>query len=245
MYYKEHGAGRPLVLLHGGGSTAQTSFGAVLPALARRRRVIAPEQQAHGHTADIDRPLSFPQMADDTAALLAGLDVRDADVLGFSAGGMVALQLALRHPTLVRRLVLCSSFYAHAGLAPELRAGFAHATVDNMPAPLRAAYAAASPHPEALATFVAKSVALMQSFADVPEAALRALAAPVLVMLGDADVILPEHALAMVRLLPRARLAIWPGSSHGAYLGVAEAAQPGSPLPALATTVIEAFLDER
>jgi pimeloyl-ACP methyl ester carboxylesterase len=114
-----------------------------------------------------------------------------------------------------------------------------------MPAPLREAYRAASPHPEALATFVEKTVALMRGFADVPEATLRAIAAPTLVMLGDTDVIVPEHALAMVRRLPRARLAIWPGSAHGACLGVAEAAAPGSPLPSLALTVIEAFLDER
>ncbi|HWE24256.1 MAG TPA: alpha/beta hydrolase, partial [Myxococcales bacterium] len=98
MYYEEHGQGRPLVLLHGGGSTVQTSFGEIIPKLARTHLLIAPEQQGHGHTADIDRPLSFEQMADDTAALLDRLGVRDADVLGFSNGGMVALQLAIRHP---------------------------------------------------------------------------------------------------------------------------------------------------
>src|SRR4051812_50085868 len=89
MYYEERGSGRPLVLLHGGGSTAQTSFGAIMPALAREHRIIAPEQQAHGHTADIERPLTFEQMADDTAALLDHLGIHDADVIGFSNGGVV------------------------------------------------------------------------------------------------------------------------------------------------------------
>ncbi len=215
MYDEEHGRGRALVLLHGGGSTVQTTFGAILPKLARGHHVIAPEQQGHGHTADIDRPLSFEQMADDTAALLEQLGVRDADVLGFSNGGMVAMQLAIRHPALVRRLIVCSSFYAHAGLAPALRQGFAHATAANMPAPLRDAYLAAAPHPEALPAFVAKTVAMMQSFTDIPEATLRAIQAPMLVMLGDADVVSPEHAAQLARLVPHAELAVFPGSGHG------------------------------
>jgi pimeloyl-ACP methyl ester carboxylesterase len=139
--------------------------------------VIASEQQAHGHTADIDRPLSFEQMADDTAVLLEQLGVHNADILGFSSGGMTALQLAIRHPALVRRLIICSGFYAHAGLVPTLRKGFAHASPANMPAPLRDGYLAA-PHPEALPTFVAKTVAMMQTFDDIPEAAIRAIGAP-------------------------------------------------------------------
>jgi pimeloyl-ACP methyl ester carboxylesterase len=245
MYYEEHGRGAPLVLLHGGGSTVQTSFAAMLPKLARTHHVIAPEQQGHGHTADVDRPLSFEQMADDTAALLEHLGVRHTDVLGFSNGGMVALQLAIRHPTLVRRLIICSSFYAHEGLSPELRQGFEHASVADMPAPLRDAYLAVAPHPEALPVFVAKTVAMMRSFTDLSAAQLRAIAAPTLVMIGDADVVLPEHSFQLARLVPHGQLAVFPGSGHGTYLGVAEAAKPGSPLPDLAVTMIEAFLNER
>ncbi len=245
MYYEEHGRGRPLVLLHGGGSTVQTSFGAILPKLARTHHVIAPEQQGHGHTADIDRPLSFEQMADDTAALLEQLGVRDADVLGFSNGGLVAIQLAIRHPTLVRRLIACSSFYAHEGLVPALRQGFDHASPADMPAPLRDAYLAVAPHPEALPAFVAKTVAMMKSFTDVPEAALRAIGAPMLVMIGVKDVVLPEHAAQLARLVPHGQLAVLPGSEHGTYLGAAEGAKPGSPLPDLALAMIEAFLDQR
>jgi pimeloyl-ACP methyl ester carboxylesterase len=245
MYYEEHGEGPPLVLLHGGGSTVQTSFGAILPKLARAHHVIAPELQGHGHTADVDRPLSFEQMADDTAMLLEQLGVRDADVLGFSNGGMVALQLAMRHPSLVRRMIICSSFYSHDGFSPALRQGFEHASVADMPAPLRDAYLAAAPHPEALPAFVAKTVAMMRSFRDVPESALRGIHAPMLVMVGDGDVVLPEHSLKLSRLVQHGELAVFPGSGHGTYLGVAEAAKPGSPLPEIAVTMIDTFLGDR
>ncbi len=244
MYYEDHGRGRPLVLLHGGGSTVQTSFGAILPRLARTRRVIAPEQQGHGHTADVDRPLTFEQMADDTAALLERLGVREADVLGFSNGGTVALQLAIRHPRLVRRLVVCSGMFARDGLPPEVWRGFEHASPASMPAPLREAYLAAAPAPEALPTLVAKTVAMLQRFTGIPEPALRAIRAPTLVMTGDADVS-PEHSARLARILTNAQLAVLPGSGHGTYLGAADAAKPGSPLPDLSVTMIEAFLDGR
>jgi pimeloyl-ACP methyl ester carboxylesterase len=229
MYYEEHGRGRPLVLLHGGGSTVRTTFGAILPKLARTHHVIAPEQQAHGHTA----------------ALLEQLGVHNADILGFSNAGMTALQLAIRHPALVRRLIICSGFYAHAGLVPTLWKGLAHASPANMPAPLREGYLAVAPHPEALPTFVMKTVAMLQSFDDIPEAAIRAIGAPTLVMIGDKDVILPEHAMQLARLVPHGDLAVLPGSARGAYLGAAEAAKPGSPLPDLAVAMIDSFLNQQ
>ncbi|HVV88495.1 MAG TPA: alpha/beta hydrolase [Kofleriaceae bacterium] len=243
LYYEDHGAGRPLVLMHGGGSTIQTSFGALLPELARGHRVIAVEQQGHGHTADLDRPFSFEQMADDTAALLDRLGVRNADILGFSAGGMTALQVAVRHPQLVRRLVICSGFHAHAGLLPALRELFrAPPDPGAMPAPLREAYLAAAPQPD-LDRFVAKTMAMMDGFADLPDEALRAITAPTLVLQGDRDVILPEHALALSRLVAHGQLAIVPGAAHGAYLGVAEL--PADPaLVAIGTAIIERFLAE-
>ncbi len=242
MYYEVHGRGRPLVLLHGGGSTVKTSFGAVLPALARTHRVIAPEQQAHGHTADVDRPLSFEQMADDTAALLRQLGVRGADVLGFSNGGHVALLLALRHPGLVGRLVLCSSFYAHDGFAPALREGFDHARLSDMPAPLREGYLAAAKDPEGLRAQFEKTVAMMKTFPDVPEADLRALRVPTLVLAGDHDVVLIEHEARMAQLLPDARLAVLPDARHGEYLGTAEAPKPRPALLEASLLLIEDFL---
>lgn len=242
MYYEEAGAGRALVLLHGGGSTAVTSFGRILPALARDHRVIAPEEQGHGHTPDIERPLSFEQMADDTAALLIRLGVRDADVLGFSNGGMVAMQLAIRHSGLVHKLILCSTFYARAGAIPQMQAAWMQPPdATKMPPPLRDAYLAAAPHPD-LAKLVGKTIAVMQTFHDIPEDALRAISVPVLVMVGDHDVIRIEHAARLAQIVPHGELAVFPGSIHGTYLGTAEGMIPGSPLPQLATTMIETFL---
>jgi pimeloyl-ACP methyl ester carboxylesterase len=245
MYYEEHGSGPPLLLLHGGGSTVQTSFGAIVPMLARTHHVIAPEQQAHGRSGDRDRPLSFEQMADDTAALLAQLGVAEADVLGFSNGGVVAMQLAIRHPRLVRRLILCSSFYAHAGMPPQFWQGFPHATMADMPPPLRAALVASAPNPAEVPARFAKMVALMQAFHDIPEPSLRAIAARTLVMVGDRDVMSVEHDARLARLLPHGELAVMPGSGHGTYLGAAEGARPGSPLVDLAVTTIEAFLADK
>jgi len=243
MYYEEHGQGRPLVLIHGGGSTVETSFGAVLPVLARSHRVIAVEEQGHGHTADLARPFSFAQMADDTAALLEQLHIHDADVLGFSSGGRAALELAVRHPSLVHRLIICSGFYAHAGLIPALRLGFEQPpNAAAMPKALRDAYLAAAPHPD-LQAFVAKTVAMMKSFPNIPDDKLRAIGAPTLVMLGDHDVILPEHAIRLSELVKHGQVAIFPNAQHGAYLGVAES--PHDPrLLDLGIKTLERFLAE-
>ena len=123
MYYEIHGTGRPLVLLHGNLSTIEVDFGRMIPTLAKTRQVIAVEQQAHGHTADIDRLLTIQNWADDTAALLRHLGVEDADVFGYSSGSAVALQMAIDHPELVRKLVLASASYALDGLHPRSSAG--------------------------------------------------------------------------------------------------------------------------
>ncbi len=245
MYVEEHGSGPPLLLLHGGGSTVQTTFGAILPALARKHHVIAPEQQALGHSGDRPGPLSFEQMADDTAALLARLGVAQVDVIGFSNGGVVAMQLAIRHPRLVRRLVLCSSFYARSAMPPQFWQGFAHATMNDMPPPLRAAFVAAAPDQAEVPVRFAKQVALMAGFRDIPEASLRAIAARSLVMVGDHDVMSVEHSAQLSRLFRNGELAVFPGSVHGTYLGAVEGAHPGSPLPDLAVTMMEAFLADR
>jgi pimeloyl-ACP methyl ester carboxylesterase len=119
MYYEVHGTGQPLVLLHGANMTID-AMGEVVPALAKTRQVIAVELQGHGHTADIDRPLSYEQMADDIAALLRHLGIEQADVFGYSMGGGVALQVAIRHPEVVRKLVVASVSYTSDGMHSEL-----------------------------------------------------------------------------------------------------------------------------
>jgi pimeloyl-ACP methyl ester carboxylesterase len=224
MYYEIHGAANrthpPLVLLHGGGDTIQTSFGQVLPALARDRQVIAFEQQGFGHTADIaERPFSFVQSADDTAALLECLQIGQADLFGFSNGGTIALQVAIRHPQMVRKLVVASGFYQREGSSYSwFWDGFPHAKLENMPNELREAYLAVAPHPDNLQSFFDKCVQRMRNFEDIPAETMSAITAPTLVIVGDADVMRPEHAVETFRLLPHAQLAVLPGTDHMALM---------------------------
>lgn len=219
LYYEVRGAaaeGRtPLLLLHGGGDTIRTSFGRILPELARRRQVIAFEQQGFGHTADVpERPFSFEQSADDTAALLDHLNITQADLFGFSNGGTIAMHVALRHPRAVRKLVLASAFFSREGADPAFWNGFGTATLDAMPKELREAYIAAAPNPENLQTMFDKAVERMRNFQDISKDALRSITAPALVVCGDRDVMRPEHAVEEFRVLPNARLAILPGTDH-------------------------------
>ncbi|RJS23375.1 alpha/beta hydrolase [Corallococcus sp. H22C18031201] len=249
MYYEVHGpaSGRPLVLLHGGGSTIDTSFGRLIPMLARDHRLIAVEQQAHGHTADVDRPLSFEQMADDTAALLQQLHVQDADIMGFSNGGVIAMQIALRHRPLVHSLILASTYFKHDGCYSYMWEGFPTATLDVMPKALRDAYLQVSPQGEAgLMSQFHKTVAMMMSFKDLDEGALRAISAPVLVLSADGDVIRPEHAVEMLRVFPHAQLALFPGAIHGGYIRASESGdnKAGSRVPELTAAMIHEFLNE-
>jgi pimeloyl-ACP methyl ester carboxylesterase len=219
LYYEVHGELRegkpPLVLLHGGGDTIQTSFGRILPELARSRHVIAFERQGYGHTADIlDRPFSFEQFADDTVALLDYLQIAGADLFGFSNGGTIALHVAIRHPERVRKLVLASAFFSHGAAEPAFWGGFAAATPDAMPAILRDAYLEVAPRPENFESFFYKGVNLMRTFRDIPEETMRAIGAPALIACGDSDVMRPEHAVEEYRLLRHAQLAILPGTQH-------------------------------
>lgn len=115
MYYEIHGEGFPLVLIHGGGSTLETTFGRILPTLAKTHKVIAVEMQAHGHTADVDRAFSFEQDADDIAALLKYLKIAKADIFGFSNGASTTLQIAIRHPQIVNKIIVASTMYKKDG----------------------------------------------------------------------------------------------------------------------------------
>jgi pimeloyl-ACP methyl ester carboxylesterase len=243
MYYETHGSGRPLVLLHGGGSTIESTFGRILPDLARTRQVIAVELQAHGHTKDIDRPLSFEQDADDVAALLKHLHIDRADFMGFSNGGTTCLQIAIRHPKLVNKLVLASATYKRDGMQPGFFDGFKGATLEMMPPPLREAYLKANPDPKGLRAMFDRDVARMVAFKDISDTQIKGIQAPALVLNGDADVVRTEHALELSRTLPHAKLAILPGG-HGDYIGEICSADKNSRIPALVTAVIEAFLAE-
>jgi pimeloyl-ACP methyl ester carboxylesterase len=224
MYYEIHGAQSdsrqaPLVLLHGGGSTIETSFGKILPALASTRQVIAFEQQGHGRTADVaGRPFTFEQSAEDTVSLLRYLEIARADIFGYSNGGHIAIQLAISHPESARKLVIESAMFDRDGSEPAFWEGFKSTKLDDMPAELREAYLSTAPRPEDLPIFFAKSVQRMQSFKGWSLDEIRSITAPALIISGDRDVVRPEHAVQTFRLLAQAQLAVLPGTDHMAIV---------------------------
>jgi pimeloyl-ACP methyl ester carboxylesterase len=230
LYYELYGSGKPLVLLHGGLGAIEM-FGGVLPALAAGRRVIAVDLQAHGRTADVDRPLRFELLADDVAALLQHLRIQRADVMGYSLGGGTALQTAIRHPDAIDRLVLVSTPFARAGWYPDILAGQAQlgpqAAEPMKQTPLYQLYAGLAPRPEDWPVLLTKLGELLAQDYDWSQD-VAALQAPTLLVYGDADAVATSHAVAFFRLLgggqrdagfdrsgmSNARLAILPGTTH-------------------------------
>ena len=225
MYYEIHGEGEPLLLLHGVYGTIDL-WGPILETLAQSRQVIAVEQQAHGHTADIDRPLTYEQMTEDTAALMRHLGIEQADVFGYSMGGNIGLLLAMRHPDLVRKLVAVSANYRSDGYYPELLALIQDITPDVFAGtPLEESYLRNAPNPDDWPTLIDKLKELdAQEFAW-PEEEIQAIAAPTLLVMGDSDAMRPEHIVQLFRLLgggvpgdltglPNSQLAIIPGATH-------------------------------
>ena len=230
MYHEVHGHGRPLILLHGGFGAVEM-FGEVLPLIAEGRRVIAVDLQAHGRTADIDRPMSYESMADDVAALIRHLGLGRADVMGYSMGGGVALQTAVRHPGLVRRLVVVSFPFKRDGWYPEVLAsldGISRETAEPMKqSPMYEAYAAVAPRPEDWPILWEKMGELERQDYDW-SGDMASVRAPALVAAGDADGFPPAHAAEFYGLLgggekdpgwdgsamPACRLAILPGTTH-------------------------------
>lgn len=202
LYYERHGAGPPLILLHGGLGTIDEIFGRLLPALATRREVIAVELQGHGHTADNGRPMTYEAMADDIADLAAALGLDRVDVVGFSVGGGVALQLGLRHPDRVRKLVVISAPHATQGWFPEVLAGVSAMDPEAMKASnWHRAYLKAAPRPQDWPLLVSNVSRLMTSRYDWSGAIVNGLKAPVLHVVGDADSVMPAHAVALYECL--------------------------------------------
>jgi pimeloyl-ACP methyl ester carboxylesterase len=230
MYYEIHGTGSPLVVLHGAFMTIG-AMGAFVSALAEARQVVAVELQGHGHTADVDRPLSYEQMADDVGGLIRHLGIGRADVFGYSMGGGVALQLAMRHPELVRKLVVVSASSTSDGAYPEVWAGIEQITPELFAgSPWKEEYDRVAPDPAAFPTLVEKMKQLDgQPFSWPPEE-ISAISAPTMVVIGDSDGTTPEHAVELFRLrgggvfgdlagLPEARLAVLPGTTHVGLIG--------------------------
>ena len=229
MYYEVSGAGDPLIVLHGAYMNIP-SMGAIIPALARTRKVYALEFQGHGRTTDIDRPITYTALADDVAAFMDSVRLTKADVMGYSMGAIAGLQLAIRHPTKVNKLVVASGAYDLKGWQPEYTAFIPQMTVEMIvQMPFAAEYKKLAPNPNGFPELVRKLIALEKE-PMAWEAEVRALKTPVLIIAGDADVATLEHMVAMFHLLgggvmgdmgkplPASRLAVLPATSHTAVI---------------------------
>lgn len=227
LYYETHGydgthgagAGRPLVLLHGGVQTIGLSFGALIPALAAKRRVVAVELQGHGHTADTDRDMSVPAFAGDLVALLDLLGIERADLFGFSLGGLTAMETAVHHPERVGRQILMSVAFRPDGFLAEIRDPALHAGSSRLPtradfAEMVAAYRAVAPDPDHFEAFLARCSATANSHPGWTDQQLAALTVPTLLVLGDTDFMPVGHGEEVHRLIPDSQLAVLPGTRH-------------------------------
>lgn len=244
LYYEIHGEGKPLILIHGGGSTIQTSFSVLLPLFAKHYKVIAVELQAHGHTKDRDTASSFIQDADDVAALLSYLKIGKADFLGFSNGGHTLIEMGLRHPALINKLVIVSSFYKREAAFPGFFENMNHATLDNMPAPLREAYLKIPGNDSAgLTKMFNQDKNRMIHFKDWDDQQLASIKTPCFIINGTKDVGTVEHSVKMSHVLPDAELMILPGI-HGSFIGEICTAIPGSKMPEMTVAAIEEFLNK-
>ena len=226
MYYEIYGQGKPLVLIHGAFNTIPMAFGGLIPELSKTRQVIAIEMQGHGRTADIDRPFSFEAMADDVAALLKYLKKDSADIFGNSMGGGIAWQLAIRHPEAVKKLVIASAVYKYEGWTAETRAILPNITPEVFEhTPIKGEYDSLAPDPKHWTEFINKMKKFITTPYDFGAEKIRSIKSPTLIIAGDGDGVLPEHAVEMFRLrngkymidfgpVPTTQLAIYPGTSH-------------------------------
>lgn len=226
MYYEIHGSGgTPLVMLHGAYANIPM-WGDLLPRLAATRTVIAVETQGHGRTADIDRPITYQAMADDVAALIEQLGLGAVDIFGYSMGGSTALQVAIRHPEAVRKLVLISTYFNSGGYYPEVLADIASYTADIFAGTIIVTeYERLAPRPEDFPILFEKLKTLDTTVLAWPTADMQGITAPAFVIVGDSDVVTPEHAVETFRLLgggvpgdvyglPRSQMAILPATTH-------------------------------
>jgi pimeloyl-ACP methyl ester carboxylesterase len=231
MYFEQHGQGRDLVLLHGGAGTIQHSFEKQISVLSNGHRVIAIEQIGHGHTPDSKIPFSYSQMAEDTVALLRTLKVENADFIGWSDGGILALLIARRHPELVRRFVISGANTRLVGMTPaevkEIQESTPQKLAEILGPSLREAYVAASPDGLAHWPVVAKKVWDLWLTPVVFEREdLVSIQAPVLVVCGDKDGVPIDHTLEIFKALPKAQLLVLPGTGHHTFKTAANTLNP-------------------
>lgn len=243
MYYEIHGSGKPLVLIHGGGSTIETTFGRIIPHLAKTRQLIAVELQAHGHTADRDTPLSFKQDADDIAKLLENLQIPKADFLGFSNGGQTLIEIALRHPQLINKIILASIFYKRTAVVPQFWEMFENATLESMPKALQEGYLKVNNNTAGLLNMFNRDVERMKNFVGWTDEDIKSIKSPTMIINGNQDVGSMEHAVETCNMIRDSVLVIFPGG-HGNYIGTIESLVDGNLPKFNALSLIEEFLDK-
>jgi len=226
MYYEVHGSGDPVVLLHGSFMTISNNWTGWIGELSRTRKVIAVEMQGHGRTTDIDRDFSHENLADDVAGLLDHLGIPSADLIGYSMGGGVAMQCAIRHPKKVRKVVSISAVFRHDGWVKEALDAFTQFTSEALEgSPIETEYRKLSPTPDRFPSFVKRVIAMDLKPYDFGAENLRATKAPMLFIHGDADGVRLDHVSEMFRLKggeifgdlrPRSasRLAMLPDTTH-------------------------------
>jgi pimeloyl-ACP methyl ester carboxylesterase len=254
LYHEVYGdldTAKPPLLWIPGAFMATDSMKPWADAFARERDVIVFDQQGHGHTPDTSREMSYEQFADDAAALLRALEVERADVMGYSQGGGVALQLAIRHPSLVSKLVSMSATFRKDGWYPSVFEAIQGLTADEFAGtPVEAAFKGHTPDAKAFDTYVRKMKRLNIDDQNISDEEMRSISAPTMVIVGDADGVKPEHALAMFKLrgggdeeaaasgvletVPSARLVVLPAMSHVGLSGESEVLVP----------MVTAFLDD-
>jgi pimeloyl-ACP methyl ester carboxylesterase len=240
MYYEIHGSGsgEPLVLLHGSYMTISSNWTEWIGELSKTRKVVAVEMQGHGRTADINRDFSYENLADDIAAMLDYLKIKQADLLGYSMGGGVAMQVAIRHPDKVRKVVSVSAFFRRDGVVKETLDAFPKLTADAFTgSPIETEYKKLSPTPNEFPNFVKRVIAIQLKPYDFGAAQLKATKAPFLFVHGDADGVRLDHIAEMFRLKgdeihgdlrPRSesRLAVLPNTTHVTLMEKANAIIP-------------------
>lgn len=241
MYYEIYGEGEPLVLIHGGGSTIGTSFGNIIPLLKNTHKIIAVELQAHGHTSDREQPESFEQDADDVAALLKQLGITKANFFGFSNGGSTTMQIAIRHPEIVNKIIVASAAYKREGFIQGFFDNMEKAELKDMPSYLKQAFMQIKNDTVALQHMFEKDRNRMIQFKDWPEESLRSIKAPALVMAADKDVITVAHTLDISQKIANSQLLIIPGT-HGSFIGEGNSTAADIRSIALTVDLIDTFL---
>ena len=243
MYYEIYGSGKPLVLIHGGGSSMLFDFKEAIERLQDKFQLIGIDLQNHGMTEHRDIPETFEQDAHDIAALLKELEIDKASFWGFSNGGNTVMQVAHLYPGKVEKLIIASSFYKKSGMIDGFFESMENATFESLPEPLKINFLNQNPDFSKLENLFDKDSKRMQNFEDWNSTILTSIEVPALLISGDKDVIKPEHVVEMWRLIPDAQLMILP-ATHGSYMMADFEGNVDRSLIDLTVSEIEKFLNK-